>query len=155
MILATIEKKSLALPTGNQECQDRIGNLTPDTAPLWGEMTAAQMMAHCAEIFEVAGGKEIRGTPWFIKLFKPYIRKMVVGPKPFPHSTKTHPQYIQTGDKVFTAERERLISAMEAFTEMCAGQTRIAHPFFGEMTVDEAGWAMYKHLDHHLEQFGV
>lgn len=153
--MATTERKSLALPAGNQECRDRTGKLAPDTAPLWGEMTTAQMMAHCAEVLEVAGGKEMRGTPWFIKLLKPFIRKMVVGPKPYSRSTKTHPQYIQAGDKEFGAEKERLLAAMDAFTEMCTGRTRIAHPLFGEMTVDEAGWAMYKHLDHHLVQFGV
>ena len=153
--MGTTDPKSLAVPAINQECRDRIGILNPDTAPLWGEMTAAQMMAHCAEVLEVGGGKAIQGTPFFIKLLKPFIRKMVVGPKPFPRSTKTHPQYIQSGDKDFGAEQVRLLAAMDVFTETCSGQTRISHPFFAEMTVDEAGRAMYKHLDHHLEQFRV
>ena len=155
MTMGTVDPKSLALPAVNQECRQRIDKLNPDTTPQWGEMTAARMLAHCAEVMEVAGGKEIQGTPWFIKLFKPYIRKAVVGPKPFPRSTKTHPQYIMNGDMVFEEEKQRLLNGLDAFTEMCSGKNGIDHPFFGEMTVDEAGWAMYKHLDHHLEQFGV
>lgn len=106
------EMKSLAVPEINSECQARIEALTPDTAPLWGKMSAAQMMAHCAEILEVAGGKEMRGTP-------------------------------------------RLLGAMDAFGKVCSGKEALNHPFFGDMTVDEVGRAMYKHLDHHLGQFGV
>jgi hypothetical protein len=117
-------------------------------------MSSAQMMAHCAEILEVAAGKKMTGTPWFIKILRPFVRKMVVGAKPYPRSTRTHPQYLQKEEKEFTTEKARLLSAMNAFAEMCSGEAVLKHPFFGEMTVDEAGWAMFKHLDHHLRQFG-
>jgi len=150
-----IDGKSLAMPEIISACQARIEALTPETAPIWGKMSAAQMMAHCAEVLEVAVGKEIQGTPWFIKLLKPFVRKMVVGPKPYPRSTRTHPQYIVVKEKDFTGEKARLLGAMEAFGEACSGKEGLDHPFFGEMTVDEAGWAMYKHLDHHLRQFRV
>lgn len=149
------DPKSLALMTVSQECRERIGRLNPDAAPRWGKMTAAQMMAHCSEVLEVAAGKAIQGTPWFIRIIKPVIRKMVVGPKPYPRGTRTHPQYLQVAEKDFGVERVRLLTAVDTFTESCAGRDGISHPFFGEMTVDEAGRAMYKHLDHHLEQFGV
>lgn len=147
--------KSLAVPEINSDCQARIESLTSDTAPLWGKMSAAQMMAHCAEVLEVAGGREIQGTPWFIKLLKPLVRKMVLGTKSFPRNTRTHPQYLQVNEKDFTGEKARLIGSMKAFGEACSGKEMLSHPFFGDMTVDEAGWAMYKHLDHHLGQFGV
>jgi len=29
------------------------------------------------------------------------------------------------------------------------------HPFFGKMTSQQWSKAMYKHIDHHLQQFGV
>jgi hypothetical protein len=85
---------------------------------------------------------------------KPFVRKMVVGPKPYPKSTRTHPQYMQGEEKDLAIEKARLLGAMDAFAEMCSGKALLEHPFFGEMTVDEAGWAMFKHLDHHLRQFG-
>ena len=50
----------------------------------------------------------------------------------------------------------RLLSALNAFVkqdEQTAVQTR--HPLFGEKKLQEKGWAMYKHLDHHLPQFGI
>jgi hypothetical protein len=33
--------------------------------------------------------------------------------------------------------------------------SQIPHSFFGPMTAEEKGWSMYKHHDHHLQQFGV
>jgi hypothetical protein len=135
--------------------KDRIGRLEPDIRPQWGEMTAAQMMAHCTEIFDVACGKPLEGTPWYVNLFKGMIRKMVVNDKPYPRSTRTHPQYRQTEDREFEAERVRILAAMDRFTQACQTREYLEHPLFGPMTVEEAGRAMAKHLDHHLEQFGI
>jgi len=36
-----------------------------------------------------------------------------------------------------------------------AGCTQHPHSFFGPLTPDEWAILMYKHLDHHLRQFGV
>jgi len=33
--------------------------------------------------------------------------------------------------------------------------TKHPHTFFGQMTPEEWATLMYKHLDHHLRQFGV
>jgi transposase InsO family protein len=33
--------------------------------------------------------------------------------------------------------------------------TRHPHPFFGNLTPQEWSRGMYKHLDHHLRQFGA
>jgi len=148
------DRKSLATPEVHSECIARIETLASDSPPLWGKMSSAQMMAHCAEILEVATGKKMTGSPWFIKLLRPFVRRMVVGPKPYPRSTRTHPQYLQVKEKDFAMERARLLKSMDGFAEMCAGKAVVRHPFFGELTVDEAGWAMFKHLDHHLRQFG-
>lgn len=69
----------------------RIARLMPETQPRWGRMDVAQMLAHCAEIVEVANGKPLENTPFLAKLFKRMIRKMVVGDKPYPKGTKTIP----------------------------------------------------------------
>ena len=93
-----MEKKSLYASEVYENCQSRIGQLTPETQPQWGSMTAAQMLAHCAEIQEVSNGKELKNTPFIVKLFRSMIRNMVVNEKPYPKNTKTHPQYLQTKD---------------------------------------------------------
>ena len=134
----------------------RIERLDPETRPQWGAMTPAQMLAHCAEVQEVSNGKGLEGTPFIARLLKGMIRRMVLSDKPLPRGTRTHPQYRQTADKDFAAEKQRLLHALESF--LAQDETELeqrAHPLFGKMTVEEKGWGMYKHLDHHLNQFGV
>jgi hypothetical protein len=119
-------------------------------------MNVAQMLAHCAEIFEVTNGKELKGTPWFVKLMGGLIKRMVLSPKPYPKETGTHPQYVVADERQFETEKQRLLNALEQFaTADKAIAEQRKHPIFGTMTLDEQGWSMYKHLDHHLAQFGA
>lgn len=140
-------------PTTHHDCLQRIERLSAETQPEWGRMTAAQMLSHCAEILEVSNGKPLGNMPLVARLLKGFVRQMVVNDKPYPRNTKTHPQYRQTQDKDFEAEKRRLLEAMSTFAASAGSD--IPHPLFGRMTAEEKGWAMYKHLDHHLTQFGV
>jgi len=146
---------NLADPATLEGARERIGRLEPGTVPRWGRMTAAQMMAHCAEVLEVTCGRPLVGTPWFVRLLAPFVKRMVLGARPYPQGTRTHPQYLQTEDRDFAAERTRLLAALDAFGSACADGANLTHPLFGRLTIEEAGRAMGKHLDHHLGQFGV
>lgn len=148
--------KSLYSPEVYADCLRRIDELTAESKPAWGSMTAAQMLAHCAEIQEVSNGKPLRNTPLLARLFKGMIRSMVVGEKPFPRNTRTHPQYEQTSERDFETEKKRLLDALDQFVNAPKKGIELPeHPLFGAMTAEERGWSMYKHLDHHLSQFGV
>ena len=139
------------------ECIARIDKLTTDTQPQWGKMNAAQMLAHCCEIQDVANGKDLKGTPFLVKLFKNMVRKTVVGEKPYKKNSPTHPQYrMADSQRDFDTEKNRLLTEMDKFyNEDPAVLAQLVHPLFGKMTREEKGWAMYKHLNHHLDQFGV
>ena len=56
----------------------------------------------------------------------------------------------------FAAAKTRLLSLMREFRAMgekcCDGQV---HAFFGRLSGAEWGVTQYKHLDHHLRQFGA
>ncbi len=114
------------------------------------------MMAHCAEVQEVSNGKALENTPLVVKLLGGVIRKMVFSDKPFPKNTRTHPQYRQTGSRDFATEKKRLIEALDQFVSADGKSGELnPHPLFGKVSEEEGGWGMYKHLDHHLKQFGV
>ena len=54
----------------------------------------------------------------------------------------------------FAQQKERLLAVLTRLKE-AGPDDGVRHPLFGEMTAAEKGWAGYKHLDHHLRQFGV
>jgi hypothetical protein len=147
-----IERQSLQDPAVVGPLRERIERLTPTTAPQWGRMSVAQMLAHCAEVQEVMNGKPLTGTPWYIRLAGPLIKRAVLGRRPYRRGLRTHPQYEVADEHEFAAERDRLLDAIES-----AGQIDgpVDHPIFGHLSAEEAGWAGYKHLDHHLTQFGA
>lgn len=45
-----------------REIQDRLGRLTPVTAPQWGKFDAPKMVVHCADAIRMALGK-LPATP--------------------------------------------------------------------------------------------
>lgn len=133
--------------------RDRVERLAPDSERRWGEMSPARMLAHCTEVQKVMNGGPLEGTPWYVKLAAPLVKRSVLGSRPFPKGVPTHPQYEITSEKEFESEKRLLLAALESFR--ARGPTPVDHPIFGRLTPEEAGWGAYKHLDHHLSQFGV
>lgn len=131
----------------------RIESLTPDTVGQWGKMDVAQMLAHCAEVLEVTNGKALTGTPWFFRLLGPLVKKAITSGSPYRKNSPTHQQFVMTDARDFERERARLLAVLAALHS--AGPRPFRHPIFGQMTAEEVGWSAYKHLDHHLQQFGV
>lgn len=148
-----MERKNIFDDDTFEEIVVRIEKLTPETRPRWGSMDIAQMLAHCAEIQDVSNGKTLKGTPLIVKMMGPMIKKMVLSEKPYPKNSRTHPQYLMVEPEDFSLQRDRLVNSLRAMRGL--GRVDSRHPLFGKMTADEKGWAMYKHLDHHLSQFGA
>lgn len=135
---------------------DRINRLTPDSTALWGEMSVDQMLAHCTEVQDVLLGKPLEGSPWYFKPLGRLVKKLILSSKPFPRGTTTHPQYVVGDPRVFDSEKSSLLKSLATFKEMSVAEhDKIVHVLFGPMSIDEKGWMCYKHLDHHLNQFGV
>ncbi|TVP57438.1 MAG: DUF1569 domain-containing protein [Gemmatimonadales bacterium] len=136
---------------------DRIHSLEPDAQPEWGTMNAAQMLAHCCVIYDLAFDPD-PPRPGPIKgfLLKTFVKKAVVGEKPYRRSTPTAPEFRIEGEREFHLERDRLVAHLERCREL--GREHFDgrdYPNFGTLTADEWSRMFYKHLDHHLTQFGV
>ena len=64
--------------------------------------------------------------------------------------------YYRIDERDLGKERDQLSGLIDKFAAGgAAGCTRNPHSFFGKMTPEEWAILMYKHLDHHLRQFGV
>ncbi|MEO7802314.1 MAG: DUF1569 domain-containing protein [Ginsengibacter sp.] len=135
---------------------DRIDKLKPDTRALWGKMTVGQMLAHSQKPLMVALGKHQIKRGLMALLFGKMVKKQYTSTEPLKHNQPTSKSFIINGDVNFAEERDKLKQNLIAFSELGqAGKLPAAHPFFGKLTPDEWNTLQYKHLDHHLLQFGV
>jgi Protein of unknown function (DUF1569) len=148
--------KSLFERSAADEIVSRIEQLHPTTARQWGKMDAAQMLAHCSQAMEMALGKTQPKWSLLGRLIGPRVRHHLSSDKPMPRNSPTSKELKISDARDFRRERERLIACVRQFHEGGdGGCTTHPHPFFGPLTPGEWGKGMYKHLDHHLRQFGV
>ncbi|MBS1519006.1 MAG: DUF1569 domain-containing protein [Bacteroidetes bacterium] len=136
---------------------DRLNKLTPDSKPLWGKMGPAQMMAHCNVAYEMVYDNIHREPNAVLKfILKALVKNKVVGEKPFPHNSKTAPEFIIRDSKDFDKEKKRLIDYINRTQELGeSGFDGKVSNSFGPLTKTEWNNLFYKHLDHHLSQFGI
>lgn len=147
--------KNINNPADNQEVVDRIMRLTAGTMPQWGKMNAGQMLRHCQEPLRIAFGETQLKRSILGILFGGMIKKKFSSPAPLRRSLPTDKTFIFADDRDFDKERNNLITAIRRFTDPTERIGVNTHPFFGKLTRDEWGVITWKHLDHHLTQFGV
>jgi hypothetical protein len=147
---------SLFDPADRQSVLGRLERLEPAAARQWGKMGVAQMLAHCSAALEVATGQTPRKQALIGKIFAPFVRSSLLGEKPFGKNSPTDPAFIVTDEKDFEAEKRRLTRLVHTFCE--SGPEKAStrtHSFLGRLRGEEWGVMMYKHIDHHLRQFGA
>jgi len=139
------------------EVIERINKLEPTTKPLWGKMNAAQMMAHCCVAYEMVYEDKHKAPNAFMKfILKTFIKGTVVGPKPYKKNSQTAPAFLIKDERNFETEKVRLISYLKKTQELGAGYFDDKESLsFGRLSKEEWNVMFYKHLDHHLGQFGV
>lgn len=140
------------------ELIDRVEKLTPQSEPLWGKMNVAQMLAHCCVSYELF--YEMDKFPKPGKIMKFIIRLLakpqVVGEKPYPKNGRTAPVFMITDEREFKKEKDRLVAYLIKTQQLGElyfdGRESLS---FGKLSAAEWNTLFYKHLDHHLTQFGV
>ena len=150
--------KNLFETSIQEEVVSRLQKLDEFAQPQWGKMTIGQMCVHCAAVLNTYGLKTPMTRPNFlVRLLTPWVRNTVLGKKAYQKNAATLPQWKQKEHTDFNEGMSRLNEALDHFTDPDRRTTILAweHPLFGRLTEEESGWAMYKHLDHHLRQFGV
>lgn len=141
----------------SDEMINRINLLDSSTNPKWGKMTVDQMLAHCSVAYEMTFSDKHRKPNAFAKfLLKIFVKKAVVGAKPYPKNGRTAPQFIIIDSREFDKEKEILIAYIQKTQSLGEAyfQNKESHSF-GKMNASEWSTMFYKHLDHHLSQFGV
>jgi uncharacterized protein DUF1569 len=139
------------------EVQTRLRRLQPDTPRLWGKMNAAQAVAHLSASMETALGDTTPPRMLIGRVIGRVIKPLAIGnDKPMQKNSPTVPSFVISDRRELEVERKRLAQLIDRFAQAGpAGCTTHPHSFFGLLRPQEWAVLMYKHLDHHLRQFGV
>jgi len=149
--------KNIFDPLVTAELIARINALKPESPALWGKMKVDQMLAHCCVAYEMAfTDKHPKPSMLMRLLLKTFVKKGVVNEVPYPKNIRTAPAFIVPDRKNFEDEKLRLIKYLEHTLSLgrdhFEGKESLS---FGRMTAAEWNNQFYKHLDHHLNQYGV
>jgi hypothetical protein len=132
----------------------RLHRLAPDMVPRWGRMRCAQMLAHVTDGVRMALGdlavRPRRGPLRFAPL-----RHAIIYWLPFPKDAPTAPELLTRCAEDCASE----VAALEALLTRMAARAGTGswpeHPAFGRLSERDWGVVVYRHIDHHLRQFGT
>ena len=133
---------------------ERIDALKPDSVPLWGKMTVAKMLRHCAVPYQqthAAKGSWLIGT-----LAKLFFKSSMTNEVDYRKNLPTAKHFIVIEEPDFEEAKTQLKSLIASrHGEGEQSYEGRSHTWLGNLTAREWSNMLYKHLDHHLRQFGV
>jgi hypothetical protein len=133
----------------------RVEKLQSTDERHWGKMNVEQMLSHVNAALETATGQNFPERTFMGKIIGRFFRHKVLNDKPLDKNTPTDKNYLFTGSREFETEKAKTISLINTFhingPSKC---TTHPHSFFGKFTPEEWAISQWKHLDHHLRQFG-
>lgn len=148
-----MEIKNIFDAAVKQEIINRINTLTPQSQAQWGKMDVAQMLAHVQKPISAALGQHQVAGSFILKLIGPLFKSTLYNETPYKQNLPTDKTYVITDAKIFENEKQSLLEKLHGFSADKISVEK--HPVFGRLTKEQWAKATWKHLDHHLRQFGV
>lgn len=145
----------------NEECRreltERLNNLTPNAKPNWGKMNVEQMLSHLVQSGELPFESSVPDrSSW---LSRTLIKTLVLYVVPVPKEVKTSAEMDQQRKgrppHGFDIDRTNLVESINKLGTIATDHRCLDHPFFGPMSANDWCRLGYKHVDHHLRQFGA
>jgi hypothetical protein len=135
--------------------QDRIAALTPQHRPLWGRFTVSEMVCHVSCGLRQGLGEYDAGLPAGPLQYPP-LNWLLIHVLPWPKGKgKSPPEFLAVRPTTWEADAGALRSLVERFGMRGAKASWPPSKVFGRISGRSWGALQYKHLDHHLRQFGV
>ncbi|MEN9700113.1 MAG: hypothetical protein RLZZ301_1311 [Bacteroidota bacterium] len=149
---------NIYLPETTQQLHARIDALSSQTQALWGKMKVAQMLSHCQVAYQqILGENTDKPGPFMGWMLRTFFKTSMVNEVPYKPNLPTGPTFIRVGqDFNFEEEQQKLKNYIQRIQEM--GPDRLASiPSLSlkKLTASEWNNFLFKHIDHHLKQFGV
>jgi Protein of unknown function (DUF1569) len=133
----------------------RMQSLSAASNARWGQMSVAGMMQHLRLSAEMAVG-ELKVESANKRAFQIFpLKHLILYVLPFPKGAPTAPDLLPGASTSFDEERAALLALLERIGAGPQAGAGPPHPLFGPMSCWEWGAVTYKHVDHHLKQFGA
>lgn len=136
----------------------RVQNLRAATPPLWGKMTATEMLLHLNKVHQLLLLPPAVVSPRKTSPKQLLIRWLVLYVMPrYPRGAKAPRQFHTKGtinSEAFDEQKEQCIQLLHRFAQH-KEPIQHYHPYFGAISTSQWGLSSWKHADHHLRQFGV
>jgi uncharacterized protein DUF1569 len=133
----------------------RVRSLSEASGARWGRMSVAGMLQHLRLSARMTVG-DLTVASANKRVFQVFpLKHLILYVLPFPKGAPTAPELLPSAAALLEEER----AAVLALLDLIGGGPREgagpAHPLFGPLSWREWGAATYKHVDHHLNQFGA
>jgi len=157
LVLNQTDMKDIFNPQTIQEFQTRIENLNPNSQGQWGKMSVYQMLKHCADNEQLMLGQRKFKRVFLGRIFgKIALKSNIKDDAPLSKNSPTHPDLVITANGDMEQEKQRWIKLLHNYPQRKSNDYKdFIHPFFGKMNSEQVSRFAYKHIDHHLRQFGV
>lgn len=149
--------KDIFNPETVQDLKQRIGQLNNASEAQWGKMNVYQMLKHCTENEQLLLRKKTFKRLFIGRLFGPMaLKSNIKDDTPLSKNSPTHPDLRITATGDVEEEKALWLRLLDTYPDRKpADYSSFIHPFFGKMNSDQVSRLAYKHIDHHLRQFGV
>jgi hypothetical protein len=136
---------------------ERLNKLGGEEKPRWGKMKVNQMMSHLVQASDMPFTATLPDKSNFMSWT--FIKPLILYVLPMPKEVKTSPEFNQQENgrrpQEFLADRQIVIESIDGLGSLSLDHDCLSHPMFGKMSAKEWALIAYKHIDHHLQQFGV
>ncbi|HVG24311.1 MAG TPA: DUF1569 domain-containing protein [Thermoanaerobaculia bacterium] len=132
----------------------RVEQVTADSRPRWGKMNVEMMLAHLVASMRMATG-ELPTKSKKLPIRFPPLRQLLVYWLPWPKGTPTAPELLPSDRGSVDDNKRALAELIRATGAKGPRGTWPEHPAFGNLSGRGWGVLAWRHIDHHLRQFGV
>jgi hypothetical protein len=147
--------KSLQNERDRLEVLRRLERLVPDARPGWGRLTAPRMICHVADALRVALGERSMPPPASRRFTRFPLKHLFLYVIPMPRNLPTSRVLLSTAPGDFESDRRACADLVRRFSSSPSSGEGPGHQVLGVLTWRQWGVLQWRHLDHHLRQFGV
>jgi hypothetical protein len=133
----------------------RMRRLSDSSTARWGKMSVTEMLHHLRLSGQMAVG-ELEVADANKRAFQRFpLKHLILYVLPFPKGAPTAAELLPDAAATFEEERAAVLALLDQIGVGPQDGAGPAHPLFGPMSRREWGTVTYKHVDHHLKQFGA